>query len=125
VTSPAQDPRPSDPVDDVSIVPGLGPAGPLDMSQDPDRYDPASDVVPAGPLDMSQDPDRYDPASDGVPPRQLDPARDPDRVDRTLPELLGAGAFEDRETSQWVLGLIGVIAFLALVSWLFGSVLSG
>ncbi|HWG93475.1 MAG TPA: hypothetical protein VNU66_04515 [Mycobacteriales bacterium] len=109
MTGSAQDPRSPEPVDDTSIVPGLGgPTGPLDMSQDPDRYDPARDTGPAGPtgpLDMSQDPDRYD---------------------RTLPELLGEGAFEEpRETSQWLLGLLGVIAFLALVSWLFGSVLSG
>jgi hypothetical protein len=85
----------------------------LDMTQDPDRFDPARDgvaEVPSGPLDRSLDPDRFDPARD----------------DRTLPELLGAGAFEEpRDTSQWLVGLLGVLAFLALVSWLFGSVLSG
>ena len=62
--------------------------GPLDMSKDPDRYEPAAPPTAstAGPLDMSKDPDRYD------------PARDPDRLEApaakggpTLPGLLGEG----------------------------------
>ena len=113
--------------------------GPLDMSQDPDRYDPDRDegnpvfditehprVVE--PLDMSHDPDRYDPTREAaVPdlPRGLDPRLDPDRYDQTLPELLGAGAqVDERDGYQWVAGLLGVLAFLALVAFLFNSVLT-
>jgi hypothetical protein len=115
VTTAANDPhepaRTDDgPVDDVTIVPGLGPSGPLDMSQDPDRFDPARDAAaPTGPLDMSQDPDRYRPPGQG----------------QTLTDLLGEGAQEDqRDNGQWALGLLAVIAFLALASWFFGSVVS-
>jgi hypothetical protein len=55
------------------------------------------------PLDMSKDPDRYDPARD----------------DRTLPEMLGEGAHEDRRDNHtWLLGLLAVISFLVLVSLL-------
>jgi len=106
------------PVDDLSIVPGLAaadavppPRTHLDMSQDPDRYDPSRDtaVVPTGPLDMSQDPDRYRPPGQG----------------QTLTDLLGEGAHEEqRDNYQWALGLLGVLAFLALVSWFFTSVVT-
>lgn len=97
------------PRDDLSIVPGLGPSGPLDMSKDPDRYDAAADTAPVGPLDPRQDPDRYRPPGQG----------------QTLTDLLGDGAFEDkRDNNQWAIGLISVFAFILLVSWLFGSVLS-
>jgi hypothetical protein len=132
------------PQDDSSFVPGLGPApdlpeprtetprrleqaleaqhhsasqstgrpARLDPALDPDRYDPTADARPAGPLDPALDPDRYDPARE-VPPGQ----------GQTLPQLLGEGAFEDkRDNYQWALGLAGVLVFLALVSWLFGSV---
>lgn len=76
------------------------------------------------PLDMSKDPDRF--AHDEVPkPAALDPALDPDRFDgsavggSTLPELLGEGSYEDeRDNLTWLLGLVGVIAFLVLVSLL-------
>ena len=129
MTGPAFEPyeRPRDPDDDSSFVPGLGrndeagpaagavPPGPLDMSKDPDRYDPDRDDVPyvapgpVGPLDMSQDPDRYRPPGQG----------------QTLTDLLGEGAFEDqRDNTQWAWGLAAVVGFLLLVSWLFGSVLS-
>jgi hypothetical protein len=137
VTTAANDPhepaRTDDgPVDDVTIVPGLGPSGPLDMSQDPDRFDPARDAAaPTGPLDMSQDPDRFDPARDAAAPTgPLDRSLDPDRYrppgqGQTLTDLLGEGAQEDqRDNGQWALGLLAVIAFLALASWFFGSVVS-
>ncbi len=88
--------------------------GPLDMSKDPDRYDPAAPPTAsaAGPLDMSKDPDRYD------------PARDPDRLDApaakggpTLPGLLGEGAQEqERESYAWAFGLLAVLVFLLLVT---------
>lgn len=55
------------------------------------------------PLDMSKDPDRYD----------------PERDSRTLPQLLGEGAHEERRDNlAWLFGLLGVIGFLLLVSLL-------
>ena len=110
---------------DLPAVPGLEPADgrtrPLDMSKDPDRFDA----------------DRFDPGAhprvvEPVPeqPRGLDPARDPDRFrppgqGQSLPELLGEErTFEgERDGYQWAFGLIGVLVFLALVAYLFGSVL--
>lgn len=56
------------------------------------------------PLDPAKDPDRYDPTAE--------PGRG-----RTLPDLLGEGAQEDeRDNLTWLLGLVGVLAFLVLVS---------
>ena len=135
--------------DDLSIVPGLEelpaprgemPPGRLDPALDPDRYDPVRDAGPAawptGPLDPALDPDRYDPGRDAASlAGPLDPALDPDRYDprqdlppgqgQTLTDLLGEGAHEDsRDNYQWALGLLGVVAFIALVSWFFGSVVS-
>ncbi len=61
---------------------------------------------------------------------RLDPADDPDRFaadghGRSLPELLGTGAWEgDRDNYQWALGLLAVLGFLAAVAFLFGTVLS-
>lgn len=79
--------------------------GPLDMSKDPDRYQ--GDVGPTGPLDPAADPDRFDPAASG-------PTRG-----RTLPELLGPGAQEgERNNMTWLIGLLGVIGFLVVVSLL-------
>lgn len=70
------------------------------------------------PLDMSKDPDRFDAAT--APSGPLDPVADPDRFDtsgRTLPQLLGEGAYEgERDNATWLWGLVGVLAFLALVS---------
>jgi hypothetical protein len=101
--------RPTDPrePDETTVVSGLGPTGPLDMSKDPDRYDPAADpTVPGGPLDRSLDPDRY-------PPGQA----------QTLTDLLGEGAQESqRDNGQWAYGLLSVLLFLALVSWFFSAV---
>ncbi|MCU1599359.1 MAG: hypothetical protein JWO22_68 [Frankiales bacterium] len=70
------------------------------------------------PLDPAQDPDRFDPSRPDEPTGSLDPALDPDRYqDQTLPELLGAGAQEDdRDWLQSLLGLAGVLIFLALVT---------
>jgi len=71
-------------------------------------------------MDSSQDPDRFVP--DDEPAGSLDPAQDPDRFstsDRTLPELLGEGAYEDeRDPMAWLVGLAAVIGFLVLVSLL-------
>jgi len=102
------DPDGLEPSDDVSIVPGLGPSGPLDMSKDPDRYDPSADITEiGGPLDRSLDPDQYWPPGQG----------------QTLTELLGEGAHEDtRDNLSWAYGLLSILAFLAFVSWFFTSV---
>jgi hypothetical protein len=73
-------------------------------------------------LDPAQDPDRYDAERDTAPPADapLDPEADPDRYrSPTLPGLLGDGAHEDeRNNLTWLLGLIGVFAFLLAVSLL-------
>ncbi len=68
-------------------------------------------------LDPGSDPDRYDATKDTAPP-DLDPARDPDRYrSPTLPGLLGEGAYEEqREGLEWLYGLLGVLAFLGLVT---------
>lgn len=135
---------------DPHAVPGLEPSDgrrPLDMSQDPDRFDPDAgfdpeehprivEPAPRTPrrLGAADDPDRFDPAAPELPPelpRGLDPDHDPDRFlppgqGQSLPELLGkAGTYEgDRDGYQWVFGLLGVLAFLALVAFLFGNVLT-
>jgi hypothetical protein len=72
----------------------------LDPSQDPDRFDPARDEAPvAGPLDPELDPDRFHAP--------------------TLPGLLGEGAHEDeRDNLTWLLGLVGVLGFLVVISLL-------
>jgi hypothetical protein len=109
---------------DRPAVPGLERADgqPLDMSQDPDRFDPDRDtgavfdpdehprvVEPVAPLDPRNDPDRFLPPGQG----------------QSLTDLLGkAGTYEgDRDGYQWIAGLLGVLAFLALVAFLFQSVL--
>jgi hypothetical protein len=70
----------------------------LDPANDPDRFDAGRDITgDDGPLDPAQDPDRF---------------RSP-----TLPGLLGDGAQEDeRDGLEWLLGLLGVVAFLGLVT---------
>lgn len=76
----------------------------LDPSLDPDRFDPDRAQPAAGPLDPALDPDRYDPAQD----RPRSP---------TLPGLLGEGSYEDeRSNLTWLLGLVAVFGFLALVT---------
>jgi hypothetical protein len=65
-------------------------------------------TLPTGP---ANDPDRYD------------PARDPDTDGRrsTLPELIGKEAsFQDSPSPYiWVLGLIGIAAFLLVFAFVF------
>lgn len=126
------------------------PTGRLDPALDPDRFDPhRSDVgrsgssrmgaAPTGRLDPALDPDRFDPnrpdagrfdALPTTPTGRLDPTRDPDRYKppgqgQSLTDLLGDGAHEDeRDNYQWALGLVAVFGFIAVMAWLFGSVLS-
>ncbi len=80
--------------------------GPLDPAGDPDRYDAGKDVggtAGIGPLDPASDPDRFRAGGEG----------------RTLPEMLGEGSHEDtRDNWQWLIGLLSVLAFLAVVSLL-------
>ena len=114
-----EDSRDVNPEPDRPAVPGLEPSDartpPLDMSKDPDRFDP----------------DEHPRLMEPAPSPRLDPAQDPDRYVRppgqgqTLTDLLGKGAQEgSRDGYQWVAGLIGVFLFLALVAWLFNSVLT-
>ncbi|MDT7571284.1 MAG: hypothetical protein QOE05_1458 [Actinomycetota bacterium] len=97
---------------------------PLDPANDPDRYDPTREsAVPEGPLDWALDPDRYDAERDD-PPK---PERPPLVLGRTggrrstLPELIGKEAsFQDSPSPYiWVLGLIGIVAFLLLFAFVF------
>ena len=88
----------------------------LGAADDPDRFDPAADAAAAAAAPSS---------------RRLDPAQDPDRFlppgqGQTLTELLGqAGAHEEeRDNYQWAIGLLCVLGFLALVAFLFQSVLT-
>ncbi|MCU1596258.1 MAG: hypothetical protein JWO12_3650 [Frankiales bacterium] len=74
----------------------------LDPAQDPDRFVPSGEEV--GPLDPAADPDRYD-------------ARKPGGRGQTLDDLMGE-AEDKRDNLQWLFGLIGVLAFLVLVSLL-------
>lgn len=103
---------------------------PLDPAGDPDRYDPARDTAaaPDGPLDWAFDPDRYDPTRDEAaadPPAKLE--RPPLVLGRTggrrstLPELIGKDAsFQDLPSPYtWILGLLGTVAFLLLVAFVF------
>jgi hypothetical protein len=82
-------------------------------------------------LGAADDPDRFDPDAAPELPRGLDPAYDPDRFrppgqGQTLTDLLGKeGSHQgERDGYQWVAGLLGVFLFLALVAWLFNSVLT-
>lgn len=87
---------------------------PLDRSQDPDRFVPDEPGASAGsvPLDPALDPDRYRPDV----PVDLTLGL-PAYAGQTLPDLLGEGAQEERrDTYTWLLGLIGILAFLGLVS---------
>lgn len=125
MTASPDDPRtplPLAPADEEPRDPAPAPRsevrGRLDPALDPDRYDAPRDVVglPIGPLDPALDPDLYH--------LDLDAAGDlPPGQGQTLPGLLGEGAYEEkRDNWQWALGLLGVIVFLGLVSWFFGSV---
>ncbi len=104
--------------------------GPLDPRLDPDRFraeepdGPA--VVPAVegslPLDPAQDPDRIVPdlPSDAPPPGSGRGRG------QSLPDLLGSSrTYEgERDNFQWARGLLAVLAFLGLVTFLFDSVLT-
>jgi hypothetical protein len=108
------------------------PTGRLDPALDPDRYDPAREaagppppdpVVSEGPLDWALDPDRYDPAAD---PSRVRGPREPLKLGRTggtsqtLPDLLAEGSFEDKPSPyMFLLGLLGIAAFLGLVAFVF------
>jgi hypothetical protein len=101
---------------------------PLDPANDPDRYDPTrADNLP-GPLDWALDPDRYDPARDDPDEGEApEPERPPLLLGRTggrrstLPELIGKEAsFQDSPSPYiWVLGLLGIAAFLLLFAFVF------
>ena len=107
-----------------------GMTGPLDPAGDPDRYDPDRDDgapetgAARGPLDWALDPDRYDPSLDADPPQAerapLAPGRTGGRRS-TLPDLLGKeGSFQDTPSPYvWVLGLVGIVAFLLLFAFVF------
>ncbi|MDX6199114.1 MAG: hypothetical protein QOJ79_2265 [Actinomycetota bacterium] len=97
---------------------------PLDPANDPDRYDPTRETKPTeGPLDWALDPDRYDPDRDD-PPVVERPALVLGRTGgrrSTLPELIGKEAsFQDSPSPYiWVLGLVGIAAFLLLFAFVF------
>ena len=108
------------------------PVGRLDPALDPDRYDPAREAEPAAPsvpsvptgrLDPALDPDRYDadadPAADAAPRQPLVLGRT-GGTRQTLPDLLAEGSFEDRPSPYaFLLGLVGIAAFLLLVAFVF------
>jgi hypothetical protein len=102
---------------------------PLDPAGDPDRYDPAKDVAPeqpTGPLDWALDPDRYDPDRDDPPKAERPPlvlGRTGGRRS-TLPELIGKEAsFQDTPSPYiWILGLMGTVAFLLVVAFIFSHI---
>jgi hypothetical protein len=116
-------------VDDASIVPGLGAGRPgrLDLSRDPDRFDAgrAPGAVPEMPrdLDPDYDPDRFSVAS-RMPGRGAGKGHPGEGS--SLPDLLGtAGTHEGhRDNYEWAYGLLAVLIFLGLVSFLFNNVLS-
>lgn len=114
---------------DRPAVPGLEPSDrggrPPDRSQDPDRYTPETDSGPVF------DPDDHPRVVDDGRPLAADPERDPDSFlppgqGQSLPELIGKESTYEgsRDGYQWVFGLIGVLAFLALVTYLFSNVLT-
>lgn len=104
---PGSDPHSADPYGD-------GRGTPLDLSKDPDRFGSDAYEEPAAPPPFTG---------------RLDPALDPDRMPtglpgegRTLAELLGDGAHEgERNGYEWVLGLLAVLVFLALVAFVAGQ----
>jgi hypothetical protein len=107
---------------------------PLDPANDPDRYDPTrASQLPSGPLDWALDPDRYDADRDDAdrddaaqdePPKQERPPLLLGRTGgrrSTLPELIGKeSSFQDSPSPYiWVLGLIGIAAFLLVFAFVF------
>jgi len=97
------------------------PAGPLDMSKDPDRYSNAVQP-PSGPLDMSEDPDRYENTADAQPPLGRTGGAAP-----SLTDLIGrqAAQEEDRDGYVWIFGLLATLAFLGLVALVFSRLSPG
>lgn len=126
------EPRDTDP----PVVPGLTPADgqPVPSARRSEESAPVFDPQEHRPrvLGATDDPDRFDASADQQPPSspRVDPAKDPDRYlppgqGQSLTELLGPGAQEDeRDNWQWAFGLLGVLVFLGLVAFLFGTVLS-
>ena len=126
---PALDP---DRFDNAAAVP----QGRLDPALDPDRFD-AAPAPQTGPLDPTLDPDRFDPTLiDGHRLGEHPPTATSrpevgagsfapgESTSSTLPDLLGEGSYtEERDTWTFLIGLIGVLLFLALFSVVF-SVLS-
>ncbi len=91
--------------------------GPLD----PDRPDgPPRTAPPAGPLDMSKDPDRY--TADAQPPLGRTGGAAP-----SLTDLIGrqAAQEEDRDGYVWIFGLLATLAFLGLVALVFSRLSPG
>lgn len=100
-------------------------SGPLDPRLDPDRFRPGEDDADAGDplsprssLDPAQDPDRFVP--------EPAPAADAGGQGQSLTDLLGRSrTYEgERDNYQWALGLLAVLAFLGLVTFLFNNVLT-
>lgn len=132
------DPRDTDP----PVVPGLAPADGRPAPPPPRAGDDSTPVFEPEEhrprvLGAADDPDRFDPSADASaapePPTspRVDPAQDPDRFlppgqGQSLVDLLGkAGAQEEeRDNWQWAFGLLGIVVFLGLVAFLFGTVLS-
>jgi hypothetical protein len=129
------DPRDGDP----PVVPGLAPADGRPTPPAPrnggDDGTPVFEPEEHRPrvLGAADDPDRFDPSAAPEAPAspRVDPAHDPDRFlppgqGQSLVDLLGkAGAHEEeRDNWQWAFGLLGILVFLGLVAFLFGTVLS-
>ncbi len=116
-------------------APGLSNTGrpvPLDRNQDPDRFDAdrAPGPVPEMPrdLDPDYDPDRFSVASrmPGLGAGKGRAGQGSAGEGYSLPDLLGtAGTHEgERDNYEWAYGLLAVLIFLGVVSFLFNNVLS-
>jgi hypothetical protein len=118
---------------DPTIVPGMG--GPVPAP----REDPGPGLRRVQPLDMSKDPDRFDPdRADQLDPvyqptvvGPLDMAQDPDRMPRpgegqSLTDLIGkqAAQEDERDNYEWAIGLLAVLTFLGLVAFFFSEVVN-
>ncbi len=101
----------------VAEAPSTATGRPLDLSKDPDRVSaPGSALPPAGaPVPAAA------PSTGPSAVRRLDPSRHPDRYDPTLTEMLGDGAQEEaRDGYVWLVGLVSVLVFLAVVAFVVG-----
>ncbi len=91
---------------------------------DPDRPDgPPRTAPPAGPLDMSKEPDRYENTADARPP----PLGRTGGAAPSLTDLIGrqAAQEEDRDGYVWIFGLLATLAFLGLVALVFSRLSPG